>query len=260
MGSHLTLIPIEKSNMAMETYSIYTPVKNHNLPPSIQDFALEILLLINWYITPLPRREPPMSALIHNHHTLPSSILNKLIQTFQITQSYLSSPLTCPMQSSHYYSPYSLHIFLNICVLILEFWLNFKRKSWINHFTILRIIWQIQPYTCDIHIDIYNSNSDFNQIFYNEYLKTMLNPDVKQINWITSLNGPPYKILRTIRWSLLRYYKKTYMTTYWFIASFGIKKQEKLQTQFPMASGLLAFCHGYATICNGFILQNSIFI
>ena len=72
----------------------------------IQDFAIRILLLINRYIEPLPRREPSIVPLIHNHHTFPSSILDKLIQIFQTTHSYFSSPLTRPMQLSHYDFPY----------------------------------------------------------------------------------------------------------------------------------------------------------
>ena len=78
MGSYQTTMPLERLIWLWERYLLYTPIENHSLSPPIQNFAMEILLLINQYIKPLSRQEPPTTPFIHNHHTRPSSILDKL--------------------------------------------------------------------------------------------------------------------------------------------------------------------------------------
>ena len=71
-----------------------TQATNH-LPPT-QDFATKVLLLINIYIyiKILSHRLPNSVLLIHDHNALPPKILDNLINTFQLTQSYFSRPLT----------------------------------------------------------------------------------------------------------------------------------------------------------------------
>jgi hypothetical protein len=90
MGSHQTAISLERSTWLRGRHSLYKPIKTHTLSPPIQDFATENLL-INRYIKPPPRHEPPTTSLVHNHHAIQSSILDKLIQNFQTMHSYFSS-------------------------------------------------------------------------------------------------------------------------------------------------------------------------
>ena len=41
------------------------------------------------------------------HHTIHPTIIKTLIQSFKITYSYYSSPLTCPIQLTQYHSPHN---------------------------------------------------------------------------------------------------------------------------------------------------------
>jgi hypothetical protein len=41
------------------------------------------------------------------HHTIPSTILDTLITTFNITHSYFSSPITCSIKTTQFYSTYA---------------------------------------------------------------------------------------------------------------------------------------------------------
>jgi hypothetical protein len=48
-----------------------------------------------------------MDPLKHTQYTLLKEILQLLIETFNITTSYFSLPITCPTQLNQYYSPHS---------------------------------------------------------------------------------------------------------------------------------------------------------
>ena len=78
-------------------------------PPTLQDFTNEILWLIQRYITSsqgITKEYIP----INNHQTLHSTTLKSLIETYQITHSYYSSPLTCPITLTNYNSPHNTYI------------------------------------------------------------------------------------------------------------------------------------------------------
>ena len=63
IGSYQIAIPLERLTWLWGSNSLYTPIENYTLSPPIQDFAIEILLLINQYIKLLSRREPPTNPL-----------------------------------------------------------------------------------------------------------------------------------------------------------------------------------------------------
>jgi ribonuclease HI len=88
------------------------------LQPPPQDFETEILWLLQIYITILPKKKPKIIQPNNLHQTLPSAITKTLpsaitktlIESFQITHSYYSSPLTCPTQLTQYNSPHTRDI------------------------------------------------------------------------------------------------------------------------------------------------------
>ena len=49
-------------------------------------------------------KKDPLKAA---HHTLPTSILDSLTTTFNISHSYFSSPITCSTKITKYYSPHT---------------------------------------------------------------------------------------------------------------------------------------------------------
>ena len=74
-----------------------------------QDLATKLLLLINGYIKILPRSPPDTIPPSHNHNILsppPPTNARNLINIFQLSHSYFSIPLTCPTNSTQYYSPH----------------------------------------------------------------------------------------------------------------------------------------------------------
>ena len=81
--------------------------KNQSLQPPPQNFETEILWLIQRYITILPKRKPKTIQPNNIHNTLHPDITKILIESFKITHSYYSSPLTCPIQLAQYYSPHN---------------------------------------------------------------------------------------------------------------------------------------------------------
>ena len=78
-----------------------------------EDFATEILWLIQRYIIVLPKKNLENCNPNNNHQTLHLPTLDKLIEAYQITQSYYSSPLTCPTQLTQYISPHNRDIFFD---------------------------------------------------------------------------------------------------------------------------------------------------
>ena len=67
------------------------------LQPPPQDSATKMLWLTQRYTTILPQK-PKRHNPHNNHHTLHPTTLKILIEGFQITHSYFSTPLTCPIQ------------------------------------------------------------------------------------------------------------------------------------------------------------------
>jgi hypothetical protein len=82
----------------------------HFLNPPPQDFATEILWLTQRYVTILPKRKPKKHNPNNNHQTLHPTTLQALIETYNITHSYYSSPLTCPITLTQYNSPHNRDI------------------------------------------------------------------------------------------------------------------------------------------------------
>ena len=80
------------------------------LQPKVQNFETEILWLIQRYVTILPKKKPKHILTNNQHHTIPPEITELLINSFQITHSYYSSPLTCPIQITQYNSPHTRDI------------------------------------------------------------------------------------------------------------------------------------------------------
>ena len=80
------------------------------LQPPPQDFETEVLWLIQQYITILPKKKPKNIPPNNLHHTLHPDITKLLIESYKITHSYYSSPLTCPMQLTRYNSPHNWDI------------------------------------------------------------------------------------------------------------------------------------------------------
>lgn len=76
-----------------------------SLSPPFQDFAIEVLLLSS-YTTLVPRKEPNNIPLLRNPHTLPPHIIDNILQTFQLTHSYFSSPFKFPTHLTQYHSPH----------------------------------------------------------------------------------------------------------------------------------------------------------
>lgn len=80
------------------------------LQPPPQDFETKILWLIQRYITIFPKKKPKNIRPSNLHHTLHPDITKLLIESFKITHTYYSSPLTCPTQLTQYNSPHSIDI------------------------------------------------------------------------------------------------------------------------------------------------------
>ena len=76
--------PTRKTHMAMDkTLNIYRQPFPHSLPPP-QDFAIEVLLLINHYIKTLPKHTPHNIPFLHRHHSLPPPITDNLSNIFPL--------------------------------------------------------------------------------------------------------------------------------------------------------------------------------
>ena len=58
-------------------------------------------------MTILPKKKPKTILPKNLHHTLHPIITNTLIESFNITHSYYSSPLTYPTQLTQFYTPHN---------------------------------------------------------------------------------------------------------------------------------------------------------
>jgi hypothetical protein len=110
-GAYVLTMPLTRLQWLWERYSqSQTHPMLHFLNPPPQDFTTEILWLTQRYVTILPKRKPKKHNPNNNHQTLHPSTLQALIEAYNITHSYYSSPLTCPTTITQYNSPYNRDI------------------------------------------------------------------------------------------------------------------------------------------------------
>jgi hypothetical protein len=101
IGLHLTTIPTLRLNWLWFQY--HTTLHNpSNFTPPIQSFETELVWLYHRYKPRLSKNDPLNSA----QYILPTAILNHIFDSFQITHSYFSSPVTCPTSIYKFYSPF----------------------------------------------------------------------------------------------------------------------------------------------------------
>ena len=101
-GRHLITIPEQRLNWLCEQY--HTALGHpHNLEPPTQSFEQEVVWLYQRYKYKLPKNDP----LKLSQYTLPNAILDHIIESFHITHSYFSSPVTCPTQLRQFSSTFS---------------------------------------------------------------------------------------------------------------------------------------------------------
>ena len=77
-----------------------------NTPHGTQAFETEIVWLYQRYKYRIPKND----TLKRAQYTIPTTILDLIITTFNIKHSYFSSPITCPTQFTQFYSPFSRDI------------------------------------------------------------------------------------------------------------------------------------------------------
>jgi ribonuclease HI len=78
--------------------------------PPTQNFATEVLLLCNRYRVDTPLKEPKKTPKLTKalaHRTLPQQLLQHLTNSYSLTHSYYSNPLTCPYNMHQFYSPHA---------------------------------------------------------------------------------------------------------------------------------------------------------
>ena len=110
-GNHVVTLTIERIQWLWAQFSQNNPHHLTNfLQPPPQDFETEILWLIQRYITILPKKKPKIIQPRNLHQKLHPEITKTLINSFKITHSYYSSPLTCPIQLTQYHSPHNRDI------------------------------------------------------------------------------------------------------------------------------------------------------
>ena len=82
----------------------YATAKNnhHGLIPPTQTFETEIVWLYQRYKYRIPKN----NQLKFAQHTLPKPLLDYITTSFNITHSYLSSPVTCSTKITRFYSPF----------------------------------------------------------------------------------------------------------------------------------------------------------
>jgi hypothetical protein len=102
IGLHLLTIPIIRLHWLWLQYqtTLHNP---SNFTPPIQSFETELVWLYHRYKPRLSKNDPLNNA----QYTLPTTILNHLLDSFQITHSYFSSPVTCPTSIHKFYSPFT---------------------------------------------------------------------------------------------------------------------------------------------------------
>ena len=95
------LNPNPQTTMVMNQYHNNLQVPT-NIEPSIQTFETEIVWLYQRYKYRIPKNDP----LKLTQYTLPTPILDHVIDTSNIKHSYFSSPATCSTKINQFYSPF----------------------------------------------------------------------------------------------------------------------------------------------------------
>jgi hypothetical protein len=101
IGNLLITIPKIRLEWLRKQYNTNLDTQ-HQLDPQRQSFIIEIIWLYERYKYRIPKTNP----LKNSQYTLPSKILDLLIETFKITTSYFSSPVTCSTMINTFYSPF----------------------------------------------------------------------------------------------------------------------------------------------------------
>ena len=101
-GRYLTTISTTRLKWLWQQYHM-NAANSHNLIPPTQIFETEIIWLYQRYNIKIHNKNPQKNT----HYNIPMNILDTLITTLNISQSYFSSPLTCPTQITQFYSLYT---------------------------------------------------------------------------------------------------------------------------------------------------------
>ena len=110
-GNHISTLTTERLQRLWNQFSHNNLQHLTNfLHPSSQGFETEILWFIQEYVIILPKKKPKMIQPNNLHQTLHPKITKVVINSFKITHSYYSSPLTCPTQLTQYNSPHNRDI------------------------------------------------------------------------------------------------------------------------------------------------------
>jgi hypothetical protein len=100
-GNLLITIPKKRLEWLWKQYNNNLDTQ-HQLDPPTQPFTTEIIWLYERYKYRIPKTNP----LKKSQYTLLLEIFDLLIETFKITTSYFSSPVTCSTQIDTFYSPF----------------------------------------------------------------------------------------------------------------------------------------------------------
>jgi hypothetical protein len=101
IGNHLITIPKTRLEWLWKQYNTNLDTQ-HQLDPPKQPFSTEIIWLYERYKYRIPKTNP----LKKSQYTLPLEILDLPIETFKISTSYFSSPVTCSTKINTFYSPF----------------------------------------------------------------------------------------------------------------------------------------------------------
>ena len=101
IGRHLITNPETRLKLSWDQYH-FALNKPHNLEPLTPPFETEVAWLYQRYKYKTPKNDP----LKLSQYTLPNATIGKFMNTFQITHSYFSSPVTCPTTLRQFHSPF----------------------------------------------------------------------------------------------------------------------------------------------------------
>jgi hypothetical protein len=101
-GRYITTIPTTRIKWLWQQYN-NNKYNTHRLIFAIHPFETEIVWLYQKY----EHKNHKKNTIRTPHHTIPSTILDTIITTFNITHSYFSSPITCSMKSTQFYSAFA---------------------------------------------------------------------------------------------------------------------------------------------------------
>ena len=98
IGAHIHTIPIKILKWLYKKLQR----KPIHLDPSLQNFEIDVLAIYTKYKMLTHHKE----SNIHTQHHIDTTILQCLIDNFEIQHSYFSSPITCPTTIHSYNSPH----------------------------------------------------------------------------------------------------------------------------------------------------------